>query len=190
MDRYLQERLVGGVVLVIVAVLVIPEFLSGPRQQESITQGLELPAQGESELQTVTIRMDRSSDKPQSPVANPQIQNQTSEPGQSSTPKAGADTAPAVTTPAKQPARHAAATADTNKGFAVQVGSFSQPENARRLSNTLQQQGYTVTVSEHRSRGRTLHRVRIGPLKTRADADTMAARLSREGQQATVVPLP
>ena len=193
MDRNLQERLVGGIVLVIVAVLVIPEFLSGPRQQESITQGLELPAEGEAELQTVTIRMDRSSDKPQSPVASPQTETGDSDPSNAAADNSRAakpSKSQAAATPARQPARHAATAAETNQGFAVQVGSFSQQENARRLASTLRQQGYSITVTEHRSRGRTLHRVRIGPLKTRAEADTMAARLSREGQQAAVVPLP
>ena len=139
MDRHLQERLVGAIVLVIIAVLVIPEFLSGPRKPQSITQGLELPADGDGDIKTVTIRMDRSSDTPQAAAttventpANPEPKKSEPAKPEPSKPK------PASTEPKKaeakteskpQPTRTAAATStdkSANKGgFAVQVGSFS-----------------------------------------------------------------
>lgn len=190
MDRNVQERLVGAIVLVIIAVLVIPEFLSGPRQRESITQGLELPAEGESELQTVTIRMDQSADVPQAATGQGAVASTTVavEDKKSVQQQAAIEAKQAAT--ATRPAKKADVVPGSGADWAVQVGSFSERDNALRLANTLKQQGYAATVSQHKSRGRTLHRVRIGPMRTRAEADTMAARLNREGQQAAVVSLP
>ncbi|MCH8896346.1 MAG: SPOR domain-containing protein, partial [Proteobacteria bacterium] len=75
-------------------------------------------------------------------------------------------------------------------GWAVQAGSFSSLENARRLAATLQSMGYDSFVSETVVDGRNLHRVRIGPLANRKAADRIAKELQQQGQPAKSVPHP
>lgn len=64
----------------------------------------------------------------------------------------------------------------------VQAGAFSQIENAQRLSGQLSRLGSThvmpVVVS-----GRELYRVRIGPLQSREQGDTLLTQLMQEGHR-------
>ena len=79
---------------------------------------------------------------------------------------------------------------DQPGAWAVQAGSFSSLENARRLAATLQSMGYDSFISETVIDGRKLHRVRIGPLADRKAADRIANELQQQGQPAKSVPHP
>ncbi|MDZ7770011.1 MAG: SPOR domain-containing protein [Woeseiaceae bacterium] len=54
--------------------------------------------------------------------------------------------------------------------WAVQLGSFSNPENAERLAAELRTKGYAAFLSQLKSSSGPLHRVRIGPQKDLATA--------------------
>jgi rare lipoprotein A len=59
----------------------------------------------------------------------------------------------------------------------VQIGAFSEPENAERLVARLRASGFSnpTVVSEANNR-RTLHRVRLGPIATAGEFDELNAR--------------
>lgn len=90
---------------------------------------------------------------------------------------------PAAATPA--PAR---ATAAATGNWWVQLGSFSSEANARGLASSLRAKGFTIQVSQVKSGGRTLYRVRSGPEKDRDAANALRSRLAAAGQQGTLVP--
>ena len=92
-----------------------------------------------------------------------------------------APTAAPVTTPAPPP--KAAAAGD----WTVQLGSFGEEANARRLAQRASTFGYKAEVSSYRSGERTLYRVRVGPQATRAAADAAASALKAHGLDARVV---
>jgi cell division septation protein DedD len=69
----------------------------------------------------------------------------------------------------------------------VQLGSFGEEGNARRLAQRAGTFGYKAEVSSYRSDGRTLYRVRVGPQETRAAADAAASALRAHGIDARVV---
>ncbi len=87
--------------------------------------------------------------------------------------------APAAAAPKAQPA--------AQDGFMIQLGSFSEEENARRLAQRVGTYGYKPTVSTFKSSGRVMWRVRIGPKSTRAQAEAEASSLSAHGFVAQVV---
>jgi len=58
----------------------------------------------------------------------------------------------------------------TGSGFAVQVGSFASRDNALRLLDQLQNRDYEAFIHRDRAGSRTIWRVRVGPLGTRAEA--------------------
>jgi rare lipoprotein A len=64
----------------------------------------------------------------------------------------------------------------------VQIGAFSQPENAERLVARLRASGFVnpTVVSEPDSR-RTLHRVLLGPIADSIEFDAVNARLRAIG---------
>jgi len=89
-------------------------------------------------------------------------------------------TTPAVAEPRPEPARGGM--------WAVQLGSFSNEENANRLAADLRRQGFAAFLS--RTQNGALHRVRVGPQKDRPDAEAMARRLADAGHRGQVVPHP
>jgi len=74
--------------------------------------------------------------------------------------------------------------------WAVQLGSFSNKENAEKLAADLRKQGYAAFLSQLNTGEGALHRVRIGPQKDRESAEAMAVRLSKVGHKGQVVPHP
>ena len=88
--------------------------------------------------------------------------------------------APAGTASAAEPTAAAS-------GWAVQVGSFGDEENARRQAGRLADAGYTARLYPVRSGGRLMYRVRVGPESSREGADEIASSLRDEGFVAQVV---
>ena len=194
MDRALQERVIGAVVLVVAAILVVPVFLDGPANDEEIvSESVTLPGQNEQERKTQTIVLERDRTEPVPTGAAavlPEPQKKETE----------ADSPPPKPEPQAQVAvasAPAAATSDTapreesSTGmWAVQLGSFSNQENAERLASDLRKQGFAAFLSQHGAGSDQLHRVRIGPQKDRATAESVAAELGNAGHKGQVVPHP
>jgi cell division septation protein DedD len=96
---------------------------------------------------------------------------------------------PAVDRPVEAPAfeasaRHAPPAED---GFAVQVGAFAQGLAAEALAESLQAKGYAAYVTPSAGDSAQRWRVRVGPIETRAEADTIARRLKSKEQLPTWV---
>ena len=93
--------------------------------------------------------------------------------------------APTTSTPrpAPQPAPVAQPTpqAPVAEEWTVQVGSFSQADNARSLQARLKAEGFEAFVSRVATDAGTMHRVRGGPVPERADADRLLTRLRAAG---------
>ena len=81
-------------------------------------------------------------------------------------------------------------TASATGMWAVQLGSFGNKQNADRLAANLRKSGYAAFLSKLDSAGKPLHRVRVGPQKSRADAEAVAAQLAGAGHKGQVVPHP
>lgn len=74
--------------------------------------------------------------------------------------------------------------------WAVQLGSFSNQQNAERLAASLREQGYAAFLSQLKTGSGALHRVRIGPQEDRDRAEAVAAQLGKSGHDGQVVPHP
>lgn len=213
-DRALKERITGAVVLVVFAVLVVPIFLDGPSDdKEVISEAVTLPGQNSQERQQQTIVLDRDRNQPVPASATPSparsapvVEQRTVEtpPAQASTPAVQPAEKTVTEKPAEKPAekppqepveKPPAATpsagAESATGmWVVQLGSFSNKDNAERLAADLREQGYAAFLSQLQTDSGTLQRVRIGPQKDRESADAVAAQLARSGHKGQVVPHP
>lgn len=207
MERALKERIVGAVILVALAVLVVPVFLDGPPESgEVVTERVPLPGQSDQETQTVVLARDRDEPVPVPPKPAPRetAAAEDGEPAAKPQPVAGGSGAAAdpevERTPRAAPAGGGSAAADTDRAadsgdsatgmWAVQLGSFSNQENAERLASDLRKQNYAAFLSRLATSSGELHRVRIGPLEDREAAEAMAERLAGEGHSGQVVPHP
>ena len=205
MDRALKERIIGAIVLVALVVLVVPVFLDGPPDSgEMISERVPLPGQSDQKTQTVVLERTRDEpmpaqqdpapasveEPPQAAALKPEpapVEEQKPEPERSE-PEQSAPTAsePAESAPAVAVASSASATGM----FAVQLGSFSNQQNAERLAADLRKQGFAAFLSQLSTPDGQLHRVRVGPQKDREAAEAMAARLAKAGHKGKVLPHP
>ncbi len=211
MERALKERIIGATVLVVVVVLVVPIFLDGPPADgEIVTERVLLPGQSDQETQTVVLERDRTepvpaantsddAGEPASPVAaEPEQQDEPPEPVVIRRPEPSTMSAKPEPEPEAEPERASPAAAEAAEPeptsstgmWAVQLGSFSNKDNAERLAADLRKQGYAAFLSKLETDNGTLHRVRIGPQKDRDAAEAIAARLAKADHDGQVVPHP
>jgi rare lipoprotein A len=90
---------------------------------------------------------------------------------------------PAATLAAAPPViKPAPVTSTPVRTLFVQAGAFAAPDNAQRLADKLRAEGYTqVFVRDDLIAGRTLYRVRIGPIPDVPQFDRIVAALEQEG---------
>ncbi|KAG1467812.1 hypothetical protein G6F57_012856 [Rhizopus arrhizus] len=79
--------------------------------------------------------------------------------------------------PATAPATPAAPAA-SGVGFAVQLGAFGQANDASALRDKVRAAGFSAFVEQVRTEKGTLHRVRVGPVANRADAEQLKAQVA------------
>ena len=202
MERALKERIIGAAVLVLFVVLVVPVFLDGPPSDaEIVSERLLLPGQDGQKTQTVVLDRDRTDPVPAANNAKPAPSRETTESAESQ-PKLKAESKPVdkpVATQAQpvksatqrdEPSPAAPPRVSSTGMWAVQLGSFSNKDNADKLAADLRKQGYAAFLSQLNADGGQLHRVRIGPQKDRDSAEAMAKRLLKVGHKGQVVPHP
>lgn len=166
MEPALKQRVIGAVVLIALAVIFLPMLIKGPAPESGASNvPLELPKAPEGDFETREL-----------PLVSP---GQAPQGGAVGMNTAEGDTLPTVDTTASAPApaTDAAFPAATGGGnFAVSFGSYASTADADRVVKALgavQLPAYQEATDA--SGGRTLHRVRIGPFDTQAEAE--AARL-------------
>lgn len=202
-DRALKERIIGAVVLVVVAVLVVPIFLDGQSDNENVVSTpVRLPGQANQERQQQTIVLNRDRSEPV-PTSRQQLPAPTATKRERVVEQTTATDAEPVAKPPPQKApvepkaeiSQAVASTEANETsktgmWAVQLGSFSSSENAEKLAADLRGQGYAAFLSQLERNGVALHRVRIGPQKDRDSAEDIAQQLAKGGHKGQVVPHP
>ena len=207
MDQGLKERLVGAAVLVAIAVWLIPWVLDGPEDgADTQASSLQLPSAEEPmPMRTQTLKLGDASEESAQPAPAPapaaapppQPAVATAEPAKDKTAAASEPQPQAETTlaaaavPAERPPAAAAPPKPEQPkavgDWTVQLGSFSEEVNAKRLAQRAGTFGYKAEVSSVRNSGKTLYRVRVGPQATRAAADAAASALKAHGVDARVV---
>lgn len=206
-DRALKERIIGAVVLVVFVVLVVPVFLDGgANEPDRIRETVTLPGQNEQDRkqQTIVLKRDRSEPVPvtqRSPAAVPEPRDEPAveAPAKKSTTPAPTiedaapqvSSPPAVAQPAVEPTPAIPDEPSSSTGmWAVQLGSFSNQENAERLAAELRAAGFAAFLSRLSTDSGSLHRVRIGPQKDRESAEKIASQIGADGYSGQVVPHP
>jgi len=212
MEEPLKARLIGAGILVVLAVALVPELLSGPKHS---APGAATPGSPKG-TRTVTIDLGGAvaagakleprpdtAPAPTMPQALPTEGTPLPEPGPAATTATTADeSAPTEETPPPEavpiatprPAPTPApkqvqvpAAAPAKGGYSVQVGAFGSDATARKLVNDLKADGLPAYIAPLSKSGKTLHRVRVGPAPDRAAADQLAAKLKARGLPVSVV---
>ena len=192
MDTALRNRLTGAVILVLLAVLLLPELLTGAGGTATRTPSTAgATPEGGAPLQTLQIDLSGTARGPAGSALPPP------EVAAGLTDDLEVDPAappPVVRLPVPEAittAPPAAAPVDpTATRFYVQVGTFATRERAETAQKDLARRGFKVIINETTSGARRLHRVRVGPVADRAAAVALEARLRSLAPDRAIVAVP
>ena len=149
-----------------------PPQVSG---KPALEQNTKVPAKAVAEKpKAVTNKPAPTVTKTVEPAATKPAPQVAAKPVAEAKPAAKAAAEPAPVKPAAEPGKIAAP-----KGFEVQLGVFSDMENAKQLQTKL---------AEHGIPSHTETRVQIGPFKTRAEADQAKEKLKALGISGVIAP--
>ena len=197
METALRNRLTGAVILVLLAVLLLPELLTGAGgtatrtpSPAGVTPEGDAP-EGDAPLQTLQIDLSGTARGPAGSALQPP------EVAAGLTDDLEVDPAappPVVRLPVPEASTTAPPTAapvdPAATRFYVQVGTFATRERAETAQKDLARRGFKVIINETTSGARRLHRVRVGPVADRAAAVALEAQLRSLAPDRAIVALP
>jgi DedD protein len=188
MDQQLKERLVGAAVLVVLTAIFVPMVLHGPDTASAPVPTTIAPAP----VDASTFGYDLNAPLPGAPSTAPApaaaaATAPTADAPVVTKPLASAPAPAPATTPAPKPKAVVEAPKPapaTGGAWAAQVGSFSKEATAKTIAADLKHRGFQAFVMEHREDGKTLYRVRVGPVATREAADALGRKITQQTGQA------
>jgi len=216
LDTALKHRLTGAVILVLSAVLLLPELLTGSGQASRALAAADTANASAANGEERSIRIDlteaaatpAAAAAPEAtepapvalPVPAPQGPAESAAPvaavpatgGVVKPPVEAAPAAVAAPPPPAAPAPVAAAASSSvavvpAETYYVQIGVFENKASARNLERKLRDKQFKPVVDEIQRSGKTLYRVRVGPEPDRAAANALRARLETAGHKGSVV---
>ncbi len=202
-NNRLKQRLVGAIVLVSLAVIFIPMLLGGRGGYDSLITKTNIPPHSEAGRKVVEIPLHEPPSRPQKkPVTTVVVDEYTEAlpknfvpapakpererdvPRESIPPQAGKES---IAKPA-EPRQRVIKGEQGSKGkggtgkvdsWVVQLGSFSDRDNAMVLRDRIRSKKYPAYVEAVATAQGTIYRVRVGPERTRARAEALQARLRK-----------
>ena len=189
-----RQRLIGAIVLVLLAVVFVPMVLDPEPRRDRVEPLLSIPPkEGAAPLPAVAKAPEPAPERAaaESPKAEPVVAEAAkSEPAPPATPKVEPKAEP------KAEPKPAAAKAEPKpaaprlEGFAVQVGAFREEGKLAQARGKIAAAKLPHYTERLDSSSGELTRLRAGPFATREAAEKAAAQLKRAGLDGRVVPLP
>jgi DedD protein len=183
-----KHRIVGAIVLVALVVIFVPMILSGREPPPELKGTREAPPRAEV-TETKTVVTPVPVEEPQPPESSEAMK--VVEVPVEPKPVPEAKPATPVEKPAEakkpEPAPAKPVAAKIEDGWMVQVGTFTNLQNATRLRDKLKSLGLSVHTDSVTVSGKKAVRLRVGPFAERAKADRAQAQIRKETGVAGVV---
>ncbi|WP_043959581.1 SPOR domain-containing protein, partial [Lysobacter sp. A03] len=165
MEPALKQRLIGAAVLVAIAVIFLPMLIKGPAPDSGVSDiSLDVPSMPRQGFETREL-----------PLVTPPARDGASATAPGTKPS-GEGALPTVDTRATGDTGDQAAgmtPAHVAAGnYAVSFGSYASQADAQKVVDALKAADFPAFQEPVKSGERTLHRVRIGPFQTSAEAET------------------
>jgi cell division septation protein DedD len=210
MDSRLKQRLIGAVVLAMLAIIFLPLLLKGPdvKDPDAADVPLSMPTAPNQDFETreLPLNAPESSAPPGGvlgmnpapknaeqiesvPAANASVASVIASEIVVPTPTSQTPAVPVVPEPSAASVSASPAVV-VGGAYAVNIGSFNNLDNAKALANKLKAAHLPVTTENVELNGKPALRVRVGPYADRTAAE--AARLRVEtatGNSGTIVTL-
>ena len=168
----LKHRLVGAVVLIVVAVIVLPLVLTGQKQGHRHT----LINNGDAAVpiqQTFISRIEVEKRDVSAQQSAADTGNDKSGPTKVSDTQGSSND---VNNQRINDNRPVAGSVGLPSGWVVRVGVFQIPENAEKRKSLLDENGFNVNLEETKLDGKTAIRVFLGPFSSEEEAERMKAQ--------------
>lgn len=194
-----KHRILGAIIVVSLAVIFLPLILNDnnapPRPGVAVskldgvpqpeTKVFRMPA-ASLESMPAPATPDAGASQPETTTSQEPVVQRAPPTSVASRPRTLEQKTPskAVSTPPReQVASQDAIKADTprkTEGWILQVGTFSSDENAKRLRDRLQKDGFLVNLQNIELKGRKVVRVRVGPFRQKHVAMEARAKIEKE----------
>lgn len=195
MRRRGRRRLVGAIVLALVAIIFVPVLLQ--KAPEPLGEEIEitipspettvLPQTPAEAVPSVTVPLPEEATVPEEmPVET----TPPTMPAISALPEEIPSTtaSQAAQTPAPEKNALPKAVVLQEGTFSVQLGAYTDDKGANSMVNRLKRAGYSAYAEPNMTRSQMVWRVRVGPFKNRDDANIVLTQLKKEGRDGQVVP--
>ncbi|WP_258240084.1 SPOR domain-containing protein [Pseudidiomarina homiensis] len=175
MASQLQNRIVGSIILIALAVIILPELLDGKqvKQQQELAA---IPMQPDAEVIEKTVVL------PSEKLAGTPIEVDEMEPLPDAV-ELTAEDAPRVAEAAgeevsSEPAQPVT-TSLSEPGYVIQLGAFSNAESVASLIKQLQEHGFAAYSEAAQVNGKTLNRLFVGPALSEAELEAQLPELQK-----------
>jgi DedD protein len=196
MDSALKQRLLGAAVLIALAIIFVPMFLSNtPQQRDNTTLNLDIPKAPERKFETRTLPVEPAAApapvQPAAPDPNKVVTVDTkappkvdARPEDSAAPAAKpTDSKPTAAKPEAAAPTAASPPADTAAAsdgrFAVNLGVYADHAHADALVAKLKKLGFAAAAEAAEYQGKPATRVRVGPFADRAAAESARLKIKQ-----------
>jgi DedD protein len=207
-NHRLKQRLIGGAILVALGVIFLPMLLDGTGWRERNPDLLEIPPEPEfvmperpaSARRPVSIPEPvRQAAVPAAPEVSPASPAppppaRAAEPAAPAKPPRAEAAPEPKSEPKSKPESRAPSRTEPNriqkaqeKGWSVQVGAFEKKSGAEKLAARLRLRGYPVFIRRTEVGSKSLYRVKVGPVDSRAEALSLKKRLERSERLSSLV---
>ncbi len=187
MERKLKERLVGAAVLVAVAVIFIPIIFTDSPETEVIS-GSNIPEKPETNFNSRIIPVIESDDKSSlTPIESENIESGKSQKNDGLIIKQKVVAEKVISAKENKAEKKLSTEVEGNttvglSAWIVQIGSFTEEDNAQSLNKKLRTAGYPSFVEPLKRDGKISYRVRVGPEIKRSEADMLLKKLKEKMQ--------
>lgn len=186
MEQKLKERLVGAAVLVAIAVIFIPIILNDAPETDSIS-GTNIPEKPETNFNSRIIPVIENNKKAildkieSSSIVSEEDQSKSEQAivvEKILSDKEKISDKISVKKEAEKDDMQDKVKAEVGlSAWIVQLGSFTDEDNAQSLNEKLRKAGYPAFVEPLKKNGKISYRVRVGPEIKRSDADLLLKNL-------------
>lgn len=175
MASQLQNRIVGSIILIALAVIILPELLDGKQVKEQ-QELAAIPMQPDAEVVEKTVLL------PSEELAGTPIDVDSLEPLPENE-ELTADEAPSVNVDATEEVTAAPAQPVTSSlsepGYVIQLGAFSNAESVASLIKQLRAQGFAAYSESAQVNGKTLIRLFVGPALSESELEAQLPELQK-----------
>jgi DedD protein len=216
-DFVLKHRIVGALILIGFGVVVLPWILGGPESTGTAT--VTEPAQANANNEDDNTKVFVSRITPIGGATPPVLAVKKDQAGQADNtaaaitttavePEKTAKKKPEVTATSATPEKTVTTTAtksaapkpttkvakaapELTRGWVVRIGTFSKPENAKRVMGTLRTKGFDPQSGKYKTKSGAATRVWVGPYAKRVEAARVRTRIERvTGEKGLITPYP